>query len=264
MRGAVGLGVVLVTALSCKGSGKRLTAWAEQREAERARDNESDRAEAEALAQRPILRPDGPGLSAGRYRLVEVVVEAEPFKRRAETWDAAPADAPELEVEVAVDGKHVATCAPEHDSLTTRCVLEVEISIDERSIISLEVQDDDHLLSDPVGGATLGDPGTWGLGIALPMVHKDRVKAASIVLRAVPTWWALYGWRVIGSGAGIALGLLALAVFRRSLFVVHARELVVDPPVAPVAPVAPVVPCLACDQPLAPGTTICSKCGAAQ
>jgi hypothetical protein len=266
--GAVTAGVVLlITLAGCKGAGKRMSAWAEERKAERERktaaDRAADRAEAEVLANRPILRPTGSGIPAGVYRLVDLTVEAEPFKQRQQPWDDPPADAPDLMIRVTVDGSRIAECEPAPNSLTGRCRLDLEVEIDHRTTITLDVVDNDRFGNDPVGAASLGEPGSWSLGSDLPMVQHARVKSASIVLLAVPTWWALYGWRVIGFGAGTALASLALYAFRRSLL---AREPVVavslvthtEPPVDH----DPGARCAECDHQLAAGTTICAECGA--
>ena len=201
----------------------------------------------------PPPRPVGPGLAPGRYRVVEVDVEVEARNGR-KSWDRSFGSnpAPDLIVKVRADSQVIATCNAGDDTTRGRCRLDAAFELDERTRIELEVVDDDGDGDfDAIGGAAMTDPSWWGLGYELPLLPSGKVRAASLVLRAAPSWWALYGARVIAFGLGVAAALGVAGLFRRSLLVAD--------------PAAPPKPrCTHCGALIRRNRSRCANCGAVQ
>jgi hypothetical protein len=243
--------VLLVVALSLAGGCKRARQWAEKRSAERKAEHE--RVEAIHAAEPAQVRalPDGPGLAPGRYRIIELRVEALPTDEGGNSWDpAGPGHEPDLKITGSA-GDTRFSCRVPDDRLRGQCKLDVEIAVDAATRIDVDVVDRDAVVDDPVGGATLQDPARWGAGMALPLMPSGRLRSATLVFAATPTWWALYGTRVLGLGAGVVFALFTIGAFRRSFLP------------AP-APARPRPTCSHCNAILGAATVTCSNCGAVQ
>src|SRR5262249_37568305 len=137
-------------------------------------------------------------------------------KRGAETWDDPPGVEPDPVVVLRVDGAEVARCRA-IDALKLHCRPGVEIAIDRETAIDLEAWDEDRLVDDRIGTATLRDPSVWSVAAEIPMTPHGRLLAASVELVAPPSWWAPHRSRVIGLAAGVLAALLMLGLFRRSM-----------------------------------------------
>ena len=93
---------------------------------------ERDKYREPSVSTRPEPVLTGAGLPPGRYRIVDVRVEAEPTQH-GEPWDRSEAEsgaAPDLQVEVRLDGKPIASCNGPQDSTFARCKLDLEIGIE--------------------------------------------------------------------------------------------------------------------------------------
>lgn len=197
----------------------RARQWADEHAAER--DAERARAAAvHASEPSPIHAiPNGHGLPAGRYRIVDVRVEALPTDERGRPWDpdSDPDPAPDLRVTVTAGSVH-GTCRIPDNRFEGRCTLGLEIEINAATRIDVDVVDRDPIIDDPIGGAKLEDPQRWDTEMVLPMMPSGRLRAAALVLARVPGWWAIYYLRVVGLASGVAVVLVLLALFRRTFF----------------------------------------------
>jgi hypothetical protein len=251
MRGDV---ILAVVAVALGGGCKKAREWAEKRSVERKAERERVEAvhAAEPLPARVL--PDGPGVSSGTYHVVELRIEALPTDTRGKAWDpAGPEQDPDLEVTVSV-GKKRESCRLPNNRLEGRCQLDLEIAIDWSTRIDMDVIDRDDLVDDPVGTAALESPSRWGTEMDLPMMPSGRLRSATIVLKRGPSWWDLYGARVIGLCAGSVLALIAIGSFRKTFL-----------PPPPPSPPAPRIPaCSHCGAVLAASATMCTNCGAVQ
>lgn len=197
--------------------------YAEKKYDERRAEERAQERDAEARATRqeaerpPVPALHGPGVPAGRYRITAVRVAAFATDRKDRPWDTAPGELPDLEVRIAIDGAAVGGCKFEDDRAVGRCALDLEVDLPAGATITLDVRDRDNLVDDPMGRATLAEPGTWDLGVELPMVPAGRILSASITIAPIPTWWDLHRHRMLGLGAGIGLALGVVGLFRRSL-----------------------------------------------
>jgi len=241
-----------LVAIVLAGGCKKAREWAEKHNAERKAERE--RVElVHAAEPAPIrARPNGPGLRPGKYRMIELHVEALPTNERGKPWDppSEPDPDPDLEITIAVGEKRHSCRLPEN-RIEGRCKLAFEIAIDDATRIDVNVVDRDALVDDPIGTATLEDPSRWGTKMELPLIPNGRVRAATIVLVRGPTWWDLYGARMIGLCAGGVLALLTIGSFRRTFL--------------PPPPPPPRVPaCTHCGAILGASVTKCTNCGAVQ
>jgi len=223
---------------------RRTVEKAEERAAE-------DRAAKQEADRPPPPKPNGPGITAGTYRITNIRVAAFATTRKDKPWDDAPGEEPDLAVKIRLDGDTVGTCRPNDNAVNAHCTLDLEVELRESSELSLEVVDRDTLVDDPIGTATLTDPSTWGTRMELPMVPASRIRSASIVIATPPTWWDLHRSRMIGLCAGIGLAISVVGLFRRSLM---------PPPPAP----APLPRCSHCRALLGDSLAKCSECGAVQ
>lgn len=239
-RVVIGTGALLLS--GCK----QAREWAERRAEER-REEKKEADAVHATEPAPIVAyPDGPGLSPGAYKLVEVQVEALPTTAKGKAWDDAPGDAPDLEIVVHVDGERIVRCKAGADTLVGRCKLHDEVRIDAASRIQLTVFDADTAFDDVIGHATLSDPTRWGTGMAMPLVPAERVRSATLILARGATWWDVHRFQLIGVAGGIAFALGVLGMWRSSLL-----------------PPPPTVPhCAYCDALLAAADQKCPSCGA--
>lgn len=235
--------VALVAAcVASLGACKKVSEWADKR-AKR----EAEQADAAPV----VVRPTGPGLSPGEYRIVEVRVEATPTTRWGRTWDEPPGELPDLVIRIRIAGQEDGTCTVAENHAIGRCKLDLAFTLDATTRIELEVVDVDTLFDDPVGGAVLSDPSSWGVAMALPLQPSGRLRTATLVLARPLTWWELHRGQLVGLGAGIALALAVLGTFRRSLL--------------PPPPVPPPIPmCTHCGAVLGADPSACTHCGAVQ
>jgi hypothetical protein len=205
------------------------------------------------LAPPPPPPPQGPGLSPGRYRIVDVTIHVSPTKH-GKPWDtsADSVPAPDLEVELRVSGKQVADCVASADATHGHCNPDVLVDLVEDSWIELVIRDDDGAFDDEVGTARiLGSPATWDTHEPLRAAARGRVQRAHIVLEAEPTWWDRYRARILAMAIGIAAALAITGLFRRSILV--------PDPVPPPPP-----RCAHCSAKVRARDRHCPNCGAAQ
>jgi hypothetical protein len=207
---------------------------------------EAQRAVEDVEVPPPVLR--GAGLRAGTYRITDLRIEIAPAKRGDQPWDDPPGREPDPQVTLRADGAEVARCEV-IDALRLHCRPGVAVAIDADTAIDLDAWDDDALVDDRIGTATLRDPSRWDAGREIPMTVHGRLLAASIVLEAPPSWWDLHRSRMIGLAGGIAAALLMLGAFRRQLL---ARD--PEPPPPP--------RCAHCGGLQTPGAVVCGHCGA--
>lgn len=202
----------------------------------------------------PPPKPSGPGLPAGRYRVVEVAVEVMATADRGKPWDTARGSvpAPDLLLDVHVDGKRIAQCAASDNNVRARCRLDAPFELDERTVLGVDIADDDgDGDKDPIGAALLDDPSHWGIAMELPLVPQGRVRAAVVVLAHVPSFWQQHRAQIMAIVIGFASALLVTGLFRRSL-------LAPDP--APAAPPR----CQHCGTRISRRASKCEHCGAPQ
>lgn len=240
--------VVVALASACKKTGE----WVEKRASERKVERERVAAVHAAEPAQIREKPNGPGLTPGKYRLVELRLEALPTTERGMPWDppSEPDPGPDLEIQINI-GKLARTCRLPENTFAGRCELDLEFTLDAASRIDVEVIDDDAFVDDPVGRATLEEPARWGVGMTLPMMPAGRLRGATVVLVRAPTWWALYGARVLGACVGSALALFVVFSFRRTFL-------------PPPAPPKRAPTCTHCGVLLGSSLTKCTHCGAAQ
>lgn len=236
-----------LTGVGCKQAGD----WAERRQA--SREAERQRIDSvQASEPAPVrARPTGPGLAPGTYRITEVRAEALPTNRKGRPWDDASGPEPELALVVRADGNELARCRAIENSLIGRCTLAVDVVIDAHTQLEVVVSDVDEVLDDRIGSARLTDPSTWGLGIELPLLPGDRLRAATIVLARPPSWWEIYRYQLIGLASGITAALALVAAFRGSLL-------------APRPAPSPAPRCQHCGIALPAHLVNCSGCGGIQ
>lgn len=171
-----------------------------------------------SATSRPIPVLWGPGLASGRYRIVDVRVEAEPLKRNGKTWDdpaVAVGAEPDLQIEISVDGRPVAKCDGPDDTFVARCRIDVEIALDRATQVSVVVHDRDSVFDDLVGSGTLRDTSRWGVGIDLPLATTSQLRSAVVVLAEVPSWWEIAQPRCITCAIGLAVAIATLVLMRR-------------------------------------------------
>jgi len=182
----------------------------------------------------------GAGLTPGRYRIVDVRVEAEPTQH-GKPWDRSEAEsgvAPDLQVEISLDGKPIASCNGPQDSIFARCKLDLEIEVDRATQVSMVVNDRDSVFDDFVGSATLRDPSHWDVDLDLPMATSSDLRTAVLVLARVPPLWQIVKHRVLAGLVG-TLAAIAFVIARRrrarptigtpALEPLHRRVLLDDP-----------------------------------
>lgn len=194
--------------IACSLGCKRVETWAETHSAQHQ----------SPVASRPRPELYGPGLADGTYRIVDVRVEAEPFKRNGKPWDdpdVAQGAEPDLKIELSVDGRTVATCDGPDDSAVARCRLDVEVKVDRATQLSICVHDRDTVFDDFVGTGTLRDPLHWGIGIDLPLATSAQLASAVIVLADVPSFWETAEPRLIAGGIGLLAATLVILLMRR-------------------------------------------------
>lgn len=174
-------------------------------------------------------------------------VEALPTDRKGRPWDpATDADpSPDLEVRIVAGDVHH-TCKLPDDRLEGRCTLDLDMRVDAKARIDIEVVDRDTLLDDPVGDASLTDPSHWGTDMLLPMMPSGRLRGAAVVLEPVATPWTIYRFRLLGLAAGVGAALVAMGGFRRAFF----------------PPPPPKPTCAHCNALLPHATARCANCGA--
>jgi hypothetical protein len=210
----------------------------------------------------PAARPHGPGLAPGTYVVSHVDVEVEPTDFKGRAWDRGVLEAaPDLGVEVLVDGARVGRCDMIDDTTHGTCKIDKPIDLTSTSVLALNVIDRDLAVDDPVGEARLDDPSDWALKQALPMSTAGQVRTATITLEAGPTWWARNAPSVVAGGTVVGAGaaLLLLFLYRR-----RQRQ---DADLAP-APVAAPAPsytqCTHCAKRIVATLAVCDHCGARQ
>jgi hypothetical protein len=219
--------------------------------------------------------PTGPGLAPGTYRLTRVEVAALPTTATGHAWDIR-GGAPDLSVEVRIDGAVVDHCRVADDQLAGACQLDALIDLGPSTVLTVTVIDRDLAADDAVGTATLADPSRWGLDLALPMAPTDRLDAARIFLAAGPTWWAEHQDELVRLAMfGIALaGVLAWFIHgRRQERAEAARAIARDEAAATRRHAAAVAeatavlaaslkPCAHCATAIAQTDAVCPNCGA--
>jgi hypothetical protein len=184
-------------------------------------------------APEPPPAPHGPGIAPGRYQVRELHVDVKPRHLIREE--------PDLVLGLYVDGAHVADCRAAHTAHGA-CAFDDAIELGAASALGVQLVDRD-------GSATLTDPSTWGVEMAMPMIPHGDVTGATIVIAPWRSWWARHAWWLVGG----ALGALAIAgglfAFRKRLFP--------PPPVVPPPPT-----CAHCGKRLAATDARCAHCGA--
>jgi len=236
--------LVLVVCVTAVPACKQAREWADRKDGEAREVPTSEAAPSH-------VRPNGPGLPSGEYRIVEVRVEAKSTTGRNRPWDEPPGEMPDLEIRIRVGDQLSERCALPENHTTGRCRLDLAFQLEAETQIELDIVDVDSILDDRVGTATLTQPSSWGTGMDLPLQPSGRLRAATIVLGLPPTWWELHRGRLIGFGAGVALALTVLGRFRRSLMP------------AP-APPLPIPKCTHCGAVLGAELAMCKHCGAVQ
>ncbi|MCB9563227.1 MAG: hypothetical protein H6708_22750 [Kofleriaceae bacterium] len=251
---AAGLVAVVVVAIAglggCKQAKEAAKKWAASDVAADAEGGAGAPAVDDDAPTAPPPRPDGPGLEPGTYRLVELRVDVAPTKRGGRAWDigdGVEAD-PDPKAVLTLDGHQVATCHAA-DSTTLRCAPGREVVIEPSSRFALEVWDQDVLSDDKVGTAVLEEPQRWGVGLELPMAPTGQVRAASLRLAPVQTWWATHQVRLLGLAGGVGAALLVIGAFRGRVLV---RDWERPPPPR----------CGHCNARLADDALTCGRCGA--
>ncbi len=123
-------------------------------------------------------------LTPGDYKITQVAVEAAATKASGRTWDASQG-APDLLVEVLVDGKVVHTCRRVKNQHSAVCNPGTTIHISENTKLSVKVTDLDAMFHDHVGLAQAGHLLRQRQYRAIRMRTTGQLQSATITLAPV-------------------------------------------------------------------------------
>ncbi len=151
-------------------------------------------------------------MDGGTYHVVDVQVEVAPETAKGKSWDIGDGPAPDLVITVRHDGDQVARCRAMPNQYAATCPIGKDLRLDESTTLVIEVADEDTLVNDPVGAATLPRPSAWGETMAVACETTGQVQRVTVNLTERAAFVRRYQWQAVGLGIGVlgALGTLAM------------------------------------------------------